>query len=90
MGTSTRLTLTLIFSISTLNLLVYAFLDLSLQYPCSRGLVEPGCFQDVRSIDPVIGPTAHDVDSRPDIEFVDGYLERSELVCAGSERGNKI
>jgi hypothetical protein len=71
---------TLIFSISALNLLVNALLDLSLQYPRSRGLVEPSCFQDVGSVNPVIRPAAHDVNSRTEIEFVDGYLARRELV----------
>lgn len=52
---------TLIFPISALHLLVDTLLNFSLEYACSSGLVIAGHLQDVGSIDPVVGATAHDM-----------------------------
>ena len=46
--------LTLIFSITTLNFLMHAILDVLLQASCSRRLVETGDFQNVSGVDPII------------------------------------
>lgn len=66
-------TLTLVLSISTLNLLVHAFLHLPLQDSGSRRLVVFGYLKDVRRIDPVVLASAHDMVPF-DRVFVDGNL----------------
>ena len=52
---------TLVFSIAPLDLLMCVLLNLALKDPRSSWLVEAGCLQDVRSIDPVVGPPAHNM-----------------------------
>ena len=52
---------TLIFAITSLHLLMHSLLDLALQNPCPRGLVKVCDFQDVRCVDPVVGPPSHDM-----------------------------
>ena len=64
---------TLVFSIPALHLLVDAFLHLSLENSCPRGLVIVGHFQDVCRIDPVVGAAAHDMVGSDGV-FVDRYL----------------
>lgn len=64
---------TLIFPVSTLDLLMHAFLHFSFQDPRPRGLVKIGYFEDMCGIDPAVGPPAHDIVA-VDIELVDWYL----------------
>ncbi len=51
--------LTLVFSVTTLDLLMNPFLNLSLQNPSSRRLVRTGDFEDMRGIDPVVRASSH-------------------------------
>jgi hypothetical protein len=51
---------TLVFSISTLNLLMDAFLNLPFEDAGSRRLVKPSRFEDMCRIDPVVCPSSHD------------------------------
>jgi hypothetical protein len=53
--------LTLVFAISALNFLMDIFLDLPLEDSCARGLVEPGGFEDMCCIDPIVCSAAHDL-----------------------------
>lgn len=50
---------TLVFSITTLYFFVDAFLDLALENACSCWLVEPGSFEYMCRIYPVITPPSH-------------------------------
>ena len=52
---------TLVFAVSSLNLLVYTLLHFSLENPSSGWLVEVRDFQDVCSIDPIVRSTSHDL-----------------------------
>jgi len=76
--------LTLVFSISTLYLLMYPLLHLALENTGPGRFVEVGDFQDVCRIDPVVGSAAHYVVSS-DIEFVYGHL-RSDISLDGVGR----
>lgn len=71
---------TLEFAITSLDLLVVALLNISLEDTCSRRLVEGGGFQDVCGIDPVVGLASHDVFPLPigtgELEFPDWVLIR--------------
>ena len=69
--------LTLILSITSLNLLMYTFLHFSLQNSCSLRLVIVGYLEDMRSIDPIVLAASHDMVSI-DIEFKDGDLQGSD------------
>lgn len=60
---------TLIFAVSTLHLLMHTLLHLALEDTGPGRLVVVGDLQDVGSVDPVIGATAHDMVAR-DIAFV--------------------
>ena len=40
---------------------MYAFLDLTFQYPCSRWLIKIGNFKDLRRIYPAISSAAHNM-----------------------------
>lgn len=53
--------LTLIFPVAALHLLMHPLLHFSLEYPCSCGLVEAGCFEDMGCIDVVVCSTSHDL-----------------------------
>ena len=50
---------TLVFAISTLNLLVHLLLNLALQDSGTGGLIETSSLQYMRGIDPIIVTTAH-------------------------------
>lgn len=50
---------TLIFSITALNLLVFPFLYISLQDPCSLRFVKSSDFQNLRGIKPTVGLAPH-------------------------------
>ena len=52
---------TLVFAIATLNLFMHTLLHLALEDSGSGGLVIVGYFEDVRCIDPIISPPAHDM-----------------------------
>src|SRR2546421_11081431 len=52
---------TLVFAISSLDLLMHAFLYFSFQYPCPCGFVESSNFQDVCGIYPVVRSAPHDM-----------------------------
>lgn len=56
-----RCRLTLVFAITSLDLLVYAFLDFSLEDAGAGGLVVVGYLEDVRRVDPVVAAAAHDM-----------------------------
>ena len=80
---SARYPLTLIFPIATLNLLVNAFLHLTLENPRPRGLVIVGYLQDVRRIDPVVGTASHDM-MHADSVLIDRHLcnhQRNTFPC---------
>lgn len=64
---------TLIFAITTLDLLMYAFLNFALKNPCSRRFIETCYFEDVCCVDPIIGPPPHQTFAL-DFELIDGYL----------------
>lgn len=69
-----RRLLTLVFPISSLNLLVGSFLHLPLQNPCPSRLVIVGDLEDVGSVYIVVTAPAHDMVTF-DIEFEDWDLE---------------
>ena len=54
-----RLHCTLIFSVSTLHLLVYTLLNLPLENSSSTRFIVFGNFQDMGSVDPVVGSASH-------------------------------
>jgi hypothetical protein len=64
---------TLIFPVSTLDLLVYTLLHLALKNPSPAGLVILRDFQDVGSVDPIVRSSSHAVVTFA-VEFIDGYL----------------
>lgn len=53
---------------------MHSFLDFSLQYPCSSGLVVVGDFKDMGGINIIVHTPAHDM-IVPDAELKDRYLE---------------
>lgn len=61
LGTHSGHPLTLVFPVTSLNFLMHTFLYISLQYACSRGFVEVGHLQDMRSINPIIVAPTHDM-----------------------------
>ena len=73
----------LVFTISTLDLLVHALLDFALKDTGTRRLVVVGYLEDVSGVDPVVGATAHDMVA-VDIALVDGNLQ---FVSALSQSG---
>ena len=82
-GCSAGYSLTLIFAIATLHLLVDSLLDLTLENPRPRGLVVVGYLEDVRRIDPVVGAASHDV-VRADGVLIDRHLlasQRESSTC---------
>jgi hypothetical protein len=66
----------LIFSITTLNLLMSLLLYLPLQDTSSGRLIKTSGFQDVCRINPVVMATAHNMflEIGTELKFVDGYL----------------
>ena len=66
---SLSITRTLIFPIASLHLLVHSLLHLSLQNPRTSRLVVVGDLENMRSVDPVIGASSHDMIAT-NIEFV--------------------
>ena len=64
---------TLIFPISALYFFVHTFLHFSLEDSSSSWFIVIGDLQDMRRVDPIVGPTTHDVVSS-DIVFVHGDL----------------
>ncbi len=54
-----RQTLTLIFPIASLNFLVFALLNLALQYTRTLGFIEPGNFENLRRVKPRVRAPAH-------------------------------
>lgn len=50
---------TLVFSITTLHFFVDSFLDLPLENACSCWLIEPGSFEYMRCIYPIITSPSH-------------------------------
>jgi hypothetical protein len=82
---------TLVFAVSSLDLLVGVLLHFALKDSGACGLVEAGCFQDVCCVDVVIMATAHHmllpVDT--ELEFPNGDLLRVIAVSTfGSESGS--
>lgn len=51
--------ITLVFSITTLHLLMHPLLDLSFENSSSCRLIESSCLENMRCIDPVIRPPSH-------------------------------
>lgn len=49
------------FAVSTLDLLMASLLYIALKNACSSRFVKAGCLQNVGSIDPIVGLTAHDM-----------------------------
>lgn len=51
-------------------------LDFTLKNSRPRRLIESGCFEDVRGIDPVVGPSPHDMflELRTELKLEHGYL----------------
>lgn len=74
--------LTLIFSVSTLDLLVYTLLHLALEDAGPARLVVVRDFQDVGSIDPVVGSASHTVVTFA-IELIDGDLQDCQHCSFG-------
>ena len=76
---------TLIFAVTSLNLLVNVLLHLALENSCPGRLVEAGRLEDVCGIDPVVRAPAHDMFFQVDtkLEFVHGNLvdEQDLLAC---------
>jgi len=72
---------TLIFAITTLDFFVRPLLYLSLEDSRPRGFVKFSNFQDVRSIDPVVGPSAHDMVLFA-FELIDGDLHFMSISVA--------
>jgi len=70
---STWVHCTLVFSVSTLHLLVDTLLHLALKDSGPTGFVVLGDFQDVGSVDPVVCSASHTVVALA-IELVDRYL----------------
>lgn len=64
----------LVLSISTLNFLMDTLLHFSFQNSCPGRFIEAGDFENMCGIDPVVGPTSHDVVGA-DFELVDGHLQ---------------
>jgi hypothetical protein len=71
---STSCIYTLVFSVSTLHLLVHTLLHLALEDPSPTGFIIFRDLQDVSSVDPVVGSASHTVVALA-IEFVDGHLD---------------
>lgn len=63
----------LILSISTLHLLMHAFLNFALENAGTGGFVVVGNLQNMRRIDPIVGATSHDMVAI-NIAFVDWDL----------------
>lgn len=72
-----KLRYTLVLAISTLHLFMDALLNLALQNARSRGFIKPSHFEDVRSIDPIVGPSSHNMVAI-DLEFIHRYLDDEE------------
>lgn len=53
--------LTLIFSVPSLNFFMHAFLDHPLEYSCPGWLVVVGDFKNMSSVDVIINASAHDM-----------------------------
>ena len=70
---SARCSLTLIFPIATLHLLMDPLLHLPLKNSRPRRLVVVGYLQDVRRIDPVVGTASHDM-MHADSVLIDRHL----------------
>lgn len=74
----------LVFSITTLNLLMQFLLHLTLQDTSPSRLIETSSFQNVCRIDPVVMATAHDMflEVGSELELVDGDLRMSAISMA--------
>jgi hypothetical protein len=66
--------LTLVLSISTLDLFMYSLLDFSLQDSCTGRLIKSSSLQNMSRIDPVVGSTPHNMRARSNIVLVDWNL----------------
>jgi hypothetical protein len=66
---------TLVFSVSTLHLLMHTFLYLTLEDPSSTGFIIFRDLQDVSSVDPVVGSASHTVVAFA-VELVDRDLDK--------------
>ena len=74
---------TLIFAVSSLHLLMDAFLYFSLEDAGAGGLVVVGYLEDMRRIDPVVAATAHDMVAI-DVELI---YTVAVSVCADGDHG---
>lgn len=77
MGSTGEQMRTLIFPVTSLDLLVDVFLHVPLEDACPGRLVEAGGLQNVRRIDPIILSAAHHMflKVRTKLVFVDGDLQ---------------
>lgn len=78
--------LTLVFSVTTLDLLMNPFLHFSLEDARPSRLVEVGNFQNVGRVNPVIGATAHNMVSI-DVKLVYRHLVRTVSHSVKTEVG---
>lgn len=65
---------------------MHSFLHFTLKNPGSGRLVVVGDLQDMSGIDPVVGPTAHNMVA-VDIVFVDGHLQVNGWSARRVSRG---
>ena len=82
----------LVFSITTLNLLMQFLLHLTLQDTSPSRLIETSSFQNVCRIDPVVMATAHDMflEVESELELVDGDLRKSEISPTMAQDSNEV
>lgn len=78
--------ITLIFSITPLNLLMYSLLHLSLEYPCPGWLVVVGNFENVGGVYVMIMPSAHDMVAL-NIEFEHRDLQPMPTISLQAQGG---
>lgn len=82
---------TLVFSITTLNLLVNILLYVSFEDPSPSWLVKASSLQDVCRIDPIVLPSSHDMflHITAKLEFVYRYLKTVATIsrCPGNRVG---
>lgn len=77
----------MVFAVSTLNLLVKIFLDITFENARSSGFVEASSLQDVGCVDPIVMPPSHYMflQIRTELELVHGYLRRDVRPISSRE-----
>lgn len=77
---------TLVFAITTLNLLMSPFLDFTLENPGSRWLVKTSYFKNMCSIDPIVASSAHNTFAI-DFELVNWNLLNCVRLASRRRKG---